>query len=63
MHKLIFRAFPFHFVNNSIMAHFPFVVPAENKIIHDALGTSELYSVSDSQPALFGTFDHCNGRY
>ncbi len=48
MHKLIFRAFPFHFVNNSIMAHFPFVVPAENKIIHDALGTSELYSVSDS---------------
>ncbi|KAI2634752.1 linoleate diol synthase precursor [Hypomontagnella submonticulosa] len=44
MHKLIFRAFPFHFTSNSIHAHFPFVVPAENKIIHDALGTSELYS-------------------
>ncbi|KAI1417225.1 linoleate diol synthase precursor [Hypoxylon sp. FL1857] len=44
MHKLIFRAFPFHFANNSIHAHFPFVLPAENKVIHDALGTSALYS-------------------
>ncbi|KAI0172456.1 linoleate diol synthase precursor [Hypoxylon sp. FL1284] len=44
MHKLIFRAFPFHFANNSIHAHFPFVIPKENKVIHDALGTSELYS-------------------
>ncbi|KAI0838022.1 linoleate diol synthase precursor [Hypoxylon sp. FL0890] len=44
MHKLIFRAFPFHFANNSIHAHFPFVIPAENKVIHDALGTSGLYS-------------------
>ncbi|KAI1392148.1 linoleate diol synthase precursor [Hypoxylon trugodes] len=44
MHKLIFRAFPFHFANNSIQAHFPFVVPSENKTIHDGLGTSELYS-------------------
>ncbi|OTB12803.1 hypothetical protein K445DRAFT_369110 [Daldinia sp. EC12] len=44
MHKLIFRAFPFHFVRNSIYAHFPFVVPKENKVIHEDLGTSELYS-------------------
>ncbi|KAI8966389.1 linoleate diol synthase precursor [Daldinia sp. FL1419] len=44
MHKLIFRAFPFHFAGNSIYAHFPFVVPQENKVIHDSLGTSELYS-------------------
>ncbi|KAI1803769.1 linoleate diol synthase precursor [Daldinia bambusicola] len=44
MHKLIFRAFPFHFARNSIHAHFPFVVPEENKAIHDALGTSGLYS-------------------
>ncbi|KAL7621351.1 hypothetical protein AAE478_008672 [Parahypoxylon ruwenzoriense] len=44
LHKLIFRAFPNHFVNNSIYAHFPFVIPAENKVIHDALETSELYS-------------------
>ncbi|KAI0112924.1 linoleate diol synthase precursor [Daldinia grandis] len=44
MHKLIFRAFPFHFARNSIHAHFPFVVPKENKVIQEALGTSELYS-------------------
>ncbi|KAI2466477.1 linoleate diol synthase precursor [Annulohypoxylon bovei var. microspora] len=44
MHKLILRAFPFHFEGNSIQAHFPFVVPSENKVIHDALKTSELYS-------------------
>ncbi|KAI0124861.1 linoleate diol synthase precursor [Xylariales sp. AK1849] len=44
MHKLIFRAFPNHFANNSIYAHFPFVVPQENEIIHKALGTSDTYS-------------------
>ncbi|KAI1206686.1 linoleate diol synthase precursor [Annulohypoxylon truncatum] len=44
MHKLILRAFPFHFESNSIQAHFPFVVPSENKAIHDKLGTSGLYS-------------------
>lgn len=44
MHKLIFRAFPFHFASNSIHAHLPFIVPEENKVIHDTLGTSELYS-------------------
>ncbi|KAI0883987.1 linoleate diol synthase precursor [Annulohypoxylon maeteangense] len=44
MHKLILRAFPFHFEDNSIQAHFPFVVPSENKAIHDKLGTSGLYS-------------------
>ncbi|KAK3374288.1 linoleate diol synthase precursor [Lasiosphaeria ovina] len=44
MHKLIFRAFPNHFAQNSIYAHFPFVVPAENKVIHDGLGTADKYS-------------------
>ncbi|KAI1453979.1 linoleate diol synthase precursor [Annulohypoxylon moriforme] len=44
MHKLILRAFPSHFEGNSIQAHFPFVVPSENKAIHDNLGTSRLYS-------------------
>ncbi|KAI0007940.1 linoleate diol synthase precursor [Xylariaceae sp. FL0662B] len=44
MHKLIFRAFPNHFESNSIYAHFPFVVPAENKLILSSLGTSERYS-------------------
>jgi hypothetical protein len=44
MHKLIFRAFPNHFQRNSIYAHFPFVVPPENKVILDKLGTSDHYS-------------------
>lgn len=45
IHKLILRAFPNHFEGDSIQAHFPFVIPSENKIIHDKLGTSKLYSV------------------
>ncbi|KAH6659111.1 linoleate diol synthase [Truncatella angustata] len=44
MHKLIFRAFPNHFVYNSIYAHFPFVSPAENMGIHKNLGTVHAYS-------------------
>lgn len=44
MSKLIFRAFPNYFVNNSIYAHFPFVTPNENKKIHVNLGTSNQYS-------------------
>lgn len=44
MSKLIFRAFPRHFVNNSIYAHFPFVTPKENQKIHDNLGTAKQYS-------------------
>ncbi|KAK1757044.1 heme peroxidase [Echria macrotheca] len=44
IHKLLFRAFPNHFVNNSIYAHFPFVVPSENKKIQDNLGTTKKYS-------------------
>ncbi|KAI1497119.1 linoleate diol synthase precursor [Biscogniauxia marginata] len=44
MHKLILRAFPNSFASNSIYAHFPFVVPAENKLILDALKTSEKYT-------------------
>ncbi|KAH7303488.1 linoleate diol synthase [Stachybotrys elegans] len=43
MHKLIFRAFPNHFAYNSIYAHFPFVVPDENKVIHDNLKTAVKY--------------------
>ncbi|KAM0810129.1 hypothetical protein AB5N19_10477 [Seiridium cardinale] len=44
MHKLIFRAFPNHFAYNSVYAHFPFVVPKENKIILESLGTAQQYS-------------------
>lgn len=44
MHKLIFRAFPNHFLNNSIYAHFPLVTPSENDKILGSLGTSSQYS-------------------
>ncbi|KAK4187363.1 putative linoleate diol synthase [Podospora australis] len=44
MHKLIFRAFPHHFVHNSIYAIYPFVIPAENKKIHETLGSASKYS-------------------
>ncbi|KAK6088565.1 fatty acid oxygenase [Seiridium cupressi] len=44
MHKLIFRAFPNHFAYNSVYAHFPFVVPKENRIILESLGTAQQYS-------------------
>lgn len=44
MHKLIFRAFPNHFVNNSIYAHFPFVTPFENDKILASLGKRDQYS-------------------
>ncbi|KAK0667336.1 putative linoleate diol synthase [Cercophora samala] len=44
MHKLIFRAFPNHFQNNSIYAHYPFVIPSKNRQIYDDLGTSINYS-------------------
>jgi len=44
MSKLMFRAFPNHFQQNSIYAHFPFVIPSENRVIHEALGTADKYS-------------------
>ncbi|KAI9166397.1 fatty acid oxygenase [Paramyrothecium foliicola] len=44
MHKLIFRAFPNHFLHNSIHAHFPFIVPSENRNILEKLKTASKYS-------------------
>ncbi|ROW09307.1 hypothetical protein VPNG_05830 [Cytospora leucostoma] len=44
MHKLIFRAFPNHFANNSIYAHFPLVTPTENGKILKGLGKTSHYS-------------------
>ncbi|KAI1853021.1 hypothetical protein JX265_012777 [Neoarthrinium moseri] len=52
MHKLIFRAFPNHFAYNSIYAHFPFVVPKENKVVHEKLNTAEKYSWARPQRKL-----------
>ncbi|KAI1909515.1 hypothetical protein LOZ53_002679 [Ophidiomyces ophidiicola] len=43
-HKLILRAFPSHFKSNSVYAHFPLVVPSENKKILTDLGHADKYS-------------------
>ncbi|TVY82279.1 Psi-producing oxygenase A [Lachnellula suecica] len=44
MYKLFFRAFPNHFKNNSVYAHFPFVIPKENLAILKSLGRADKYS-------------------
>jgi len=44
IYKLVFRAFPNHFVNNSIYAHYPMTVPAENKVILESLDKADQYS-------------------
>ncbi|KAI9741179.1 MAG: hypothetical protein M1834_002892 [Cirrosporium novae-zelandiae] len=43
-YKLILRAFPNYFKPNSIYAHFPLVIPQENKIIHTKLKTVNNYN-------------------
>jgi linoleate 8R-lipoxygenase/9,12-octadecadienoate 8-hydroperoxide 8R-isomerase len=42
-YKLVFRAFPNHFKGNSIYAHFPLVIPSENKKILTHLNVAEKY--------------------
>ncbi|KAF4625551.1 hypothetical protein G7Y89_g12617 [Cudoniella acicularis] len=44
LYKLILRAFPNHFEDNSIYAHYPFVIPGENLKILKSLGTASKYS-------------------
>ncbi|KAJ9312670.1 heme peroxidase [Paecilomyces variotii] len=43
-YKLVLRAFPNHFKGNSVYAHFPMVVPSENKKILTDLGLDHKYS-------------------
>lgn len=44
LHKLMLRAFPNHFTNNSVYAHFPLVIPNENDKILKSLGKENQYS-------------------
>lgn len=44
LYKVILRAFPSHFKDNSIYAHFPFVIPEENLVIMKSLGRADKYS-------------------
>ncbi|THC94398.1 hypothetical protein EYZ11_006127 [Aspergillus tanneri] len=43
-YKLVLRAFPNHFKGNSVYAHFPMVIPSENKKILTKLRLSQKYS-------------------
>ncbi|KAL4953119.1 Psi-producing oxygenase A [Aspergillus filifer] len=43
-YKLALRAFPNHLAGDSIYAHFPMVIPSENKKILTNLGTADKYS-------------------
>lgn len=43
-YKLVLRAFPNHFRGDSVYAHFPFVVPDENKKILKTLGLDSTYN-------------------
>ncbi|KAJ5635758.1 Psi-producing oxygenase A [Penicillium longicatenatum] len=45
-YKLAMRAFPNHFLGNSVYAHFPMVIPSENEKIFKSLGKAHLYSYS-----------------
>jgi linoleate 8R-lipoxygenase/9,12-octadecadienoate 8-hydroperoxide 8R-isomerase len=43
-YKLALKAFPNHFKGDSVYAHFPMVVPDENKKILTSLGQAKIYS-------------------
>lgn len=51
MYKLILQAFPHHFKDNSIYAHFPFVIPDENRLIQRSLKREGKYSWEKPTPA------------
>lgn len=42
-YKLFLRAFPRHFKNNSVYAHYPMVIPSENHRILTSLNRAELF--------------------
>ena len=44
MYKLLLRAFPNHIKPNSVYAHFPLVIPSENKLILERLNIDARYS-------------------
>ncbi|KAJ5504378.1 hypothetical protein N7463_007252 [Penicillium fimorum] len=55
-YKLVLKAFPNHFRGDSVYAHFPMVVPDENKKILTSLGKVKTYSFDRpfyKAPALF----------
>ena len=51
-YKLVLRAFPRHFCSNSIYAHFPMVIPAENKKILTDLQLIDCYDCAVPRPTI-----------
>jgi len=62
-YKLLIRAFPNHFKQNSVYAHFPLVIPSENKVVLTKLGLDMKYSwdrpTSIPQPTLVVSYNAC----
>ncbi|KAJ5662754.1 Psi-producing oxygenase A [Penicillium macrosclerotiorum] len=52
-YKLVLRAFPNHFRGDSVYAHFPFVIPQENRKILSSLKLDKIYSFD--QPSFVPT--------
>ncbi|KAK7739760.1 hypothetical protein SLS53_005730 [Cytospora paraplurivora] len=52
-YKLFIRAFPNHFKHNSVYAHYPMVIPAENLRILDSLKRADLFTWE--RPSYFAT--------
>jgi hypothetical protein len=50
-YKLVLRAFPKHFRQNSIYAHYPMVIPDENQKILSALNMAQYYNFEKPKPA------------
>ena len=46
-YKLMLRAFPHHFRQNSVYAHFPFNTPWENEAVHYEVGIRDRYDYSE----------------
>ena len=63
MYKLFLRAFPNHILPNSVYAHFPFVIPSENKSILTTLGIDDKYSFDRPRytppPTFITSYDAC----
>lgn len=63
MYKLFLRAFPNHILPNSVYAHFPLVIPSENKSILTTLGTDVKYSFDrptyTPPPTFITSYDAC----
>ncbi|MCJ1260674.1 hypothetical protein MMC22_000536 [Lobaria immixta] len=62
-YKLFLRAFPNHIQSDSVYAHFPLVVPSENKIILSKLGHVDKYDFKRPSyippPTVIQSYDAC----